>query len=63
MEYEEEYQQDVCDICYEEITSSHYHCGNCGGESGMMGHYKCEFVHEREWNPNYEEDPIDNEDE
>lgn len=58
-----EYEPDYCDICFDEITSSHYHCGNCGQESGMMGHYSglkgeftCKFVHEQEWNPNYEEE-------
>lgn len=63
IEEDYEYEQDICDICYEEITSSHYHCGNCGRESGMMGHYNgvnntysCQEVPEKYWNPNYEDE-------
>lgn len=29
---------DHCEYCGQE-DDSHYHCGNCGEESGMMGHY------------------------
>lgn len=29
----------ICDVCDEEISGSHYHCANCGAVSSMMGHY------------------------
>lgn len=28
-----------CDICDQCFNESHYHCGNCGEETGMFGHY------------------------
>lgn len=33
-------RDEVCDVCDRQtFGGSHYHCGNCGGESGMYGHY------------------------
>lgn len=30
---------DDCPYCDYEGLSSHYHCGNCGEEAGMFGHW------------------------
>lgn len=34
-------EDDECTICGIELTGagSHYHCGNCGAQSSMQGHY------------------------
>lgn len=31
-----------CPYCDYEGLSSHYHCGNCGEETGMFGHWETE---------------------
>lgn len=54
---------DECPYCGYDELSSHYHCGNCGEETGMFGHYEksgsdWEFscVRNEEWIAAHEDD-------
>lgn len=41
----EQVEEDECDDCLNHcdecgcMNESHYHCGNCGAVTGMMGHW------------------------
>lgn len=53
-----DYENDDCDICGEDlVSSSHYHCYQCGKRCSMMGHadpitdkYTCDPLDVWEWN-------------